>query len=167
LSDSIDKDAPAWLVEAQGFLAEKVRHVYVDQKQEDMPQCFGQIMDFGAGENSYKVLPIPQEYDKHQAYACFKFVLAETLKSPEFGPMMLGGFTIMEGWELDPEKDNQRTGRTVVVTNIETPDGWNAMQAWVVEDHQLIDHARLIDRRFESEPRGNLQGMFDAQRQAQ
>lgn len=162
---NIDQNAPAWLLEAQGFLAEKVKFIYEEKKQEDMPCCYGQILDFGNGENSYKVVPIPEEFENHEAYDCFRYVLGETLKSPDFGSMLLGGFTIIEGWELDPET-KERTGRTKIISNIETPDGWSAVQSWDLENHTLTEDARLVEQKFGTGPRGRMQGMFPDGRQA-
>jgi hypothetical protein len=164
VGDMKDK-APTWLPKAIDALTKVCRGAYEElEDEESMPPCFGAIStDFNADDGfAWGLLRIPDNMDKYEAYGFFKQGLAALQENSE--RPILGGFSITEGWELEKDMET-RTGREVLVINVETPDGWRATKLFTIDrsegDVTLKDQTEVFNFHFpEEEGDGHMQGMF-------
>ena len=165
-TEDISDNAPKWIIKALGILENIATRTYEElEGDESMPACFGAITPEPKADDGFAwgVLRIPEELDKYEAYEHFRGALRYLQTTGD--RHVLGGFTINEGWELDPNAGNKRTGRELVILNVESPDGWRATKLLTIirgEDEISLEPAMTqINFHFPGEADGRMQGMFD------
>ena len=164
--DEMKTKAPSWMPKALEALTGVCKGAYEDlEDQDSMPPCFGAVaVDHTATDGfAWGLLNLPDGLDRKTCTAAFREALASLLRSQE--RQILGGFSITEGWELK-EDMKTRTGREVLVINVESPDGWRATKMLTIErnsgDVELEENLESFDFHFGGEPDGAMQGMFAA-----
>lgn len=167
-TNDINEKAPPWILKALEALESVAYRAYADlDGDESMSSLFGAITPEPKADDGFAwgVLHLPEDLDKYEAYDHFRAALKHLRETGD--RHVLGGFSVNEGWELDAES-KERTGREMLILNIESPDGWRATKMLTIvrggADITLKPTMTQINFHFPGEADGRMQGMFDEPR---